>query len=354
MSSKPAPSQPSSQPHSNGYTFAPELMSPFNFNDGMLFDPAGTSMTSPDRMSQAQQINSALPREVQQAFNDNSIDYYDPGTDGFYYSKLCTAEACTVTQVARSCYCYTSGYDGQVHYVTFDPADALGHSTLNNQVPLPPAAEYLTSAGDTLYNIAQKYGMDLSILLAANPAITNPNYIQANMPINIPAQSYVIQQGDDMYTIAQRFNIPLASFEALNSQLGKPSLIYPGQLLKVPATSLSAPFAYAVTAGNSLYSIAETYKTSLVAVMAVNPQITDPNLIYPGQVVNVPVYMPSQGHVAFPDVAPPARALKISPRFVNAQQKVSVTSGSESAKKSEGLRLPFWKGKQPLSPPRRL
>jgi LysM repeat protein len=60
----------------------------------------------------------------------------------------------------------------------------------------------------------------------------------------------------------------------------------------VSTTSVAAtgdPFTYVVQPGDYLSSIANTYGTTVAAILALNPQITDPNLIYPGEVLEIPV-----------------------------------------------------------------
>ncbi|HHW40984.1 MAG TPA: SafA/ExsA family spore coat assembly protein [Syntrophomonadaceae bacterium] len=45
---------------------------------------------------------------------------------------------------------------------------------------------------------------------------------------------------------------------------------------------------YRVKPGDTLYNIAQRFGISLDAIIRANPQIPDPNLIYPGQVICVP------------------------------------------------------------------
>jgi len=45
---------------------------------------------------------------------------------------------------------------------------------------------------------------------------------------------------------------------------------------------------YIVQAGDTLYKIAQNFNTSVNAILAINPQITNPNLIYPGQTIVIP------------------------------------------------------------------
>ncbi len=45
---------------------------------------------------------------------------------------------------------------------------------------------------------------------------------------------------------------------------------------------------YTVQAGNTLWGIAKQYGIPVAALIAANPQITNPNLIFPGNVINIP------------------------------------------------------------------
>ncbi|MBE3598800.1 MAG: LysM peptidoglycan-binding domain-containing protein [Limnochordaceae bacterium] len=46
--------------------------------------------------------------------------------------------------------------------------------------------------------------------------------------------------------------------------------------------------AYTVQPGDTLFFIAQRFGTTVTAILALNPQITNPDLIFPGQVICVP------------------------------------------------------------------
>ena len=54
----------------------------------------------------------------------------------------------------------------------------------------------------------------------------------------------------------------------------------------IPASA--AETSCKVVKGDTLWKIACKYKTGLNEIISCNPQITDPGLIYPGQIVNIP------------------------------------------------------------------
>src|SRR5262249_47938320 len=67
----------------------------------------------------------------------------------------------------------------------------VAHVASPAERPTPKAAEskthsYTVRSGDCLSEIAQKHGVGLSSLIAANPHIKNPNLIFPGQHINIP------------------------------------------------------------------------------------------------------------------------------------------------------------------------
>ncbi|MEK9200133.1 SafA/ExsA family spore coat assembly protein [Ureibacillus sp. 179-F W5.1 NHS] len=60
-----------------------------------------------------------------------------------------------------------------------------------------------------------------------------------------------------------------------------------GASLLIPATALAAN-SYTVVSGDSLWKIAVKTKTGVQELIDANPQLANPNLIYPGQKINVP------------------------------------------------------------------
>lgn len=166
-------------------------------------------------------------------------------------------------------------------------------------VTCPPGTfSYTVQPGDTMFSIAQKFGVSLDALIAANPQITNPSLIFPGQIVCVPefrcpanTFSYTVQPGDTMFSIAQRFGVSLNALIAANPQITNPNLIFPGQTVCVPRTAGPCPpgtFAYTVQPGDSMFLIAQRFGVSLNALIAANPQITNPSLIFPGQIVCVP------------------------------------------------------------------
>lgn len=101
-----------------------------------------------------------------------------------------------------------------------------------------------------------------------------------------------VQWGDTLSGIAQKCDTTVDAIRAANPGLGW--WVYAGQVLCIPSGS-NAPApqptyggTYTVQWGDTLAIIAQKTGTSVAALLAVNPQITNPSLIYAGQVIYLP------------------------------------------------------------------
>lgn len=115
----------------------------------------------------------------------------------------------------------------------------------------------------------------------------------APSPAPAPAPSggtYTVHSGDTLSAIANRFHVGLGALIAANPQIANPNTIYPGQTINLPghATGGAAASNYTVQRGDTMSAIANKFGVSLGALIGANPQISNPNLIYPGQTVHVP------------------------------------------------------------------
>jgi spore coat assembly protein SafA len=156
---------------------------------------------------------------------------------------------------------------------------------------------YIANHGDSLSEIAKLFNTTLAQILTLNPAIKNPNFIFSGQRINVPSPTavtppeppsintkiYVVQRGDTMHKIAIRLGISLATLVKLNPQVTNNNLIYPGQKLNIPDDVST----YVVGRGDTLRKIADRFGTTWQALMALNPEIKNANLIYVGQVIKI-------------------------------------------------------------------
>src|SRR5690349_13158997 len=152
-------------------------------------------------------------------------------------------------------------------------------------------AKYIVHSGDTFSAIAARFGVTLATLEAANPQITDPNRIFPGQIITtsaVAATSVRAEVGRACCTvtaIASRFGVTLATLEAANPQITNPNRICPGQIITIPRSSPAPGPAYVVHTGDTLTAIASRFGVTLATLEAANPQITNPNRIFPGQII---------------------------------------------------------------------
>lgn len=173
------------------------------------------------------------------------------------------------------------------------------------------SSTYTVRSGDTLSGIAAKHGVSLSALEHANPQIKNFNKIYVGEKIHIPgkggtapkpapkpapATTYTVRSGDTMTSIASHHGVSLSALEHANPQIKNFNKIYVGEKIYIPGKGGTAPkpapkpatHNYTVRSGDSMSSIASRNGVSLAALERANPQIHNPNVIYPGEVVHIP------------------------------------------------------------------
>jgi len=103
-----------------------------------------------------------------------------------------------------------------------------------------------------------------------------------------------VQWGDTLSSLAALCGTTVGAIQAANPGLG--SWLWAGQVLYIPTGSSSAPAylgqvagsTYTVRWGDSLGNIAASTGFSTSSILAVNPQIWNADLIYPGEVINLP------------------------------------------------------------------
>ena len=161
-------------------------------------------------------------------------------------------------------------------------------------------ATYIVARGDTLKSLAARFGTSMDVLASLN-GIYNYNLIYEGQRLTVPSGSavpapapspqpapvaagtYVVQWGDTLRKIAARMNVSVNDLIAVNPQLWNPNLIFVGQVIHLPA-SVSL---YTIQRGDTLKIIAARYGTTVDGLLTLNPQIWNANWIYAGQVIRV-------------------------------------------------------------------
>ena len=150
---------------------------------------------------------------------------------------------------------------------------------------------YTVKSGDTLYSIANKYGMSVSDLKSLNNLTSDILSIGQVLKVSnsdnngssSPSNTYVVKLGDTLYSIARKYGI---SVDELKSANGKSSnLLTIGEELIIP-TVTGTTRTYTVKSGDSLWKIATTYGVSVNALKSANGLSSD--LLSIGQILVIP------------------------------------------------------------------
>lgn len=151
---------------------------------------------------------------------------------------------------------------------------------------LPAAVIYTVRQGDALSTIAQRFGTTVTKLKRAN-RLTN-NTLRVGQRLEIPdaeparakreveapkSEIYVVRQGDTLSEIADRYGVGLSKLRAANGLRGNAIRI--GQRLVIPATAkrlqeAASAKTHVVRSGDTLSAIARRYGTSVSAIQRAN------------------------------------------------------------------------------------
>ncbi len=138
----------------------------------------------------------------------------------------------------------------------------------------PSNNTYMVKSGDTLYSIARNYGLSVEELKALNNLSGSALSIGQVLKIKPETTSsnetdnyYIVQKGDSLYKIANRFKTTVNEIVALNNL--KSTLLSIGQRLLIP-TDATANEVYVVQKGDTLYGIARKLNTTVSEIQSLN------------------------------------------------------------------------------------
>lgn len=155
---------------------------------------------------------------------------------------------------------------------------------------------YVVQKGDTLYSIANKLGTTVSELKKENNLTSNT--LQIGEVLRIPTKEiyeeeeniYIVKKGDSLYSIANKYNTTVEELKKINNLTS--NILSIGQVLKLPSDKANNvekeenTISYTVQKGDSLYSIARKYDTTIDRIKDLNNLTT--NLLSIGQVLLIP------------------------------------------------------------------
>lgn len=162
--------------------------------------------------------------------------------------------------------------------------------------------------GDTLARIARQFGTTVEAIMERNPSITDPNRVNAGSVLVIPSgggqppsgeptaapggtepRYYIVQRGDTLYSIARRYGTTVDVILQANPSITNRNYIQAGRRIVIPGGSggTSSGITHVVRAGDTLTALARRYNTTVWAIVVRN-NLSNANLIYVGQVLIIP------------------------------------------------------------------
>ncbi len=190
--------------------------------------------------------------------------------------------------------------------IFLDETSEIPNNMGNSQSFNTESVEYVVQSGDTLSGIASRYGTTVQELVDINN-IQNPDLIYPGEKLRILTNSttqgneergtgsiiYTVKRGNTLSQIARAYNVSVEHIVELND-IEDPNLIYPGEKLRITESDVtdlepvdnSIDVYYVVKDGDTLYGIARRFGITLNEILEYN-DISNPNLIYPGQTIRI-------------------------------------------------------------------
>jgi len=109
---------------------------------------------------------------------------------------------------------------------------------------------HMARKGDTLWNLAEKFNVHPDALFDYNPHIRNPELLEPGVKVKIPIPpspleqppaefmyKHVVRPGDTLWKLSKAWNVPLKALISVNPQLRNPNVLNEGEFVFVPKLS---------------------------------------------------------------------------------------------------------------------
>lgn len=149
---------------------------------------------------------------------------------------------------------------------------------------------YIVKSGDSLWSIAKKYNTKVNDIKSLNNL--NSDLLKIGQQLLIPMinndtlddnEYYIVQSGDTLYSIANKYNTTVDDIKNLNNLTS--NLLSINQKLSIPKADNF--INYTVKRGDSLWQISRLYNTTVNEIKNINNLESD--LLSIGQILRIPV-----------------------------------------------------------------
>ena len=222
--------------------------------------------------------------------DDTSKDYYDIQKD--------TGNIETIVIKYGNVDKSAEAEDLKNNYKTY--ADAVVKALANYQgISYDGENVYIVKKGDSLYAIASKFNTTVSEIKETNNLKNNS--LSIGQKLIIPTskvdknQTYIVQRGDSLYSIANKFNTTVENLKEINNL--KSNLLQIGQKLVISGTPSTTDNLYTVKKGDSLYQIALKFNTTVNDIKRLN-NLTS-NSLSIGQQLKIPKLTETSDYIIY-------------------------------------------------------
>ena len=143
-------------------------------------------------------------------------------------------------------------------------------------IPNKGSTTYTVKRGDTLYGIASSYGVSVDEIKSLNNLTSNT--LSIGQELLIPTSNtitetnyevYTVVSGDTLYGIANKYGVSVDDIKTLNNLTSNTLSI--GQRLQIPLKEVtSSNFIYTVKRGDTLYGIASSFGLNVIDLINLN------------------------------------------------------------------------------------
>ena len=152
--------------------------------------------------------------------------------------------------------------------------------SLNQVLKLPTSnndlsTTYTVKSGDTLYKIANQFGLSVNELKSINNLSTNNLSIGQVLKVkkdtsndnttSDKSSTYTVKSGDTLYSISKKLNVSVDEIKRANNLTN--NLLTVGQILQIPTDTTKV---YTVKSGDTLYTIARNNNTTVSDIIELN------------------------------------------------------------------------------------
>ena len=159
------------------------------------------------------------------------------------------------------------------------------------RISLPPEATCEVRPGDRLEEVARRHAVDAASLMRANELdspIVNPG-VRLVLPTAAGEEEHLVQVGDTLYDVALRYGVSVEALISINELEGE--VIHPGQRLRLRGAS--APTVteteVVVQPGDTAWQIARSHDLDVAALLKRNGLNVDA-VLRPGDRLRLPVH----------------------------------------------------------------